>query len=208
MRAVIPYKKTKAKSRLSSVLTCQEREDFVETMLMDVVSTLSSARIENIDILTTPSNGVPDEFDVNVVVSEFGLNEAINSYLQKASEPILIIMADLPLVKPSHITEIINSKEDVVIVPGKGGGTNILYIKNPENFSVKYYGSSFQAHCNIANENLYTTKVYDSFLASTDIDEPHDLVEILLHGQGLSKDYIEKKFDIDESRGRMKLKHH
>ncbi|MFP4654182.1 MAG: 2-phospho-L-lactate guanylyltransferase [Methanohalobium sp.] len=207
MRAVIPYKKTKAKSRLSSVLTREEREDFVETMLMDVVSTISSAGIENINILTTPSNGIPDELDVNVAISEHGLNEAINSYLEKISEPVLIIMADLPLVKPQHITEIINSKQDVVIVPGKGGGTNILYIKNPEQFTVKYHGSSFLTHCNTANKNLLTVKIYDSFLASTDIDEPQDMVEILLHGQGLARIYIEKKFEIDESRGRLKLKY-
>lgn len=208
MRAVIPYKKTKAKSRLSSVLTREEREDFVETMLMDVVSTLSSAGIENIDVLTTPSNGIPDELDVNVVISEYDLNKAINSYMEKISEPVLIIMADLPLVKPVNITDIINSKQDIVIVPGKGGGTNILYIKNPGKFSVKYYGSSFQTHCDIANKNLLTVKVYDSFLASTDIDEPHDIVEILLHGQGFASNYIEKKFEIDESRGRLKLKCH
>ncbi|ADI73192.1 2-phospho-L-lactate guanylyltransferase CofC [Methanohalobium evestigatum Z-7303] len=206
MRAVIPYKKTKAKSRLSSVLTLKEREEFVESMLKDVVNTLSDAQIKNIDVLTTTSNSIPDNLDVKVITSEHGLNEAINSYLKNIQEPVLIIMADLPLVKSNHITDIINTKKDVVIVPGKGGGTNILYLKKPEKFTVKYYGSSFLTHCNIAKKNLNAVEIYDSFLASTDIDEPHDLVEILLHGQGLSRKYIEKKFEIDDSRGRLKLK--
>lgn len=206
MRAVIPYKKTKAKSRLSSVLTLKEREEFVESMLKDVVNTLSDAQIKNIDVLTTTSNSIPDNLDVNVITSEYGLNEAINSYLKNIQEPVLIIMADLPLVKSNHITDVINTKKDVVIVPGKGGGTNILYLKKPEKFTVKYYGSSFLTHCNIAKKNLNAVEIYDSFLASTDIDEPHDLVEILLHGQGLSRKYIEKKFEIDDSRGRLKLK--
>ncbi|WP_292486115.1 2-phospho-L-lactate guanylyltransferase [Methanohalobium sp.] len=206
MRAVIPYKKTKAKSRLSSVLTLKEREEFVESMLKDVVNTLSDNQIKNIDVLTTTSNSIPDNLDVNVITSEYGLNEAINSYLKNIQEPILIIMADLPLVKSNHITDIINTKKDVVIVPGKGGGTNIIYLKKPEKFTVKYYGSSFLTHCNIAKKNLNTVEIYDSFMASTDIDEPNDLVEILLHGQGLSREYIEKKFKIDDSKGRLKLK--
>jgi 2-phospho-L-lactate guanylyltransferase len=206
MRAVIPYKKTKAKSRLSSVLTLKEREEFVENMLKDVVNTLSDAQIKNIDVLTTTSNSIPDNLDVEVIISEYGLNEAINYYLKNIQEPVLIIMADLPLVKSNHITDIINTKKDVVIVPGKGGGTNILYLTKPENFTVKYYGSSFLTHCNIAKKNLNTMEIYDSFLASTDIDEPHDLVEVLLHGQGLSSEYIEKKFEIDDSKGRLKLK--
>lgn len=206
MRAVIPYKKTKAKSRLSSVLTLKEREEFVESMLKDVVNTLSNAQIKNIDVLTTTSNSIPDNLDVEVIISEYGLNEAINYYLKNIQEPVLIIMADLPLVKSNHITDIINTKKDVVIVPGKGGGTNILYLTKPENFTVKYYGSSFLTHCNIAKKNLNTMEIYDSFLASTDIDEPHDLVEVLLHGQGLSSEYIEKKFEIDDSKGRLKLK--
>ena len=47
--------------------------------------------------------------------------------------------------------------------------------------------------------------VYDSFLASIDIDEPQDLVELLLHGHGMAKDYIKQKFGIEVSRGRVKL---
>ena len=205
MRAVIPYKKENAKSRLSPVLTLGEREEFVELMLKDVLSTLSKAGVDKIDILTTSIYGVADDIEANVIVSELGLNEVLNKYLTKISEPVLIIMADLPLVTTRHINEIINSDANVTIVPGKGGGTNILYIKEPAKFHVKYYGSSFRSHCNIAKEMSQSVYVYDSFLASIDIDEPQDLVELLLHGHGMAKDYIKQKFGIDVSKGRVKL---
>ena len=205
MRAVIPYKKENAKSRLSPVLTLGEREEFVEFMLKDVLNTLSKADVNKIDILTTSIYGVSDDIETNVIVSELGLNEVLNKYLSKISEPVMIIMADLPLVTTQHINEIINSDAGVTIVPGKGGGTNILYIKEPAKFHVKYYGSSFRTHCDIANNMSQSVYVYDSFLASIDIDEPQDLVELLLHGHGMAKDYIKQKFGINVSKGRVKL---
>ncbi len=206
MRAVIPYKKENAKSRLSPVLTLGEREEFVELMLKDVINTLSRSGVDKIDILTTSIYGVADEIDTNVIVSELGLNEVLNEYLSKISEPVMIIMADLPLVTTRHIQEITASDKDITIVPGKGGGTNILYIKEPAQFHVKYYDSSFRTHCDIAKNLSRSVYVYDSFLASTDIDEPQDIVELLLHGHGMSKDYAEQKFGIEVSKGRIKIK--
>ena len=207
MRAVIPYKKENAKSRLSSVLTLVEREEFVELMLKDVINTLSKSGVDKIDILTTSISGVADDIKTNVIASELGLNEVINEYLSKISEPVMIIMADLPLVTAQHIQDITASDKDVTIVPGKGGGTNVLYIKDPSRFHVKYYDSSYMAHCEIAKEAAQSLFVYDSFLASTDIDEPQDIVELLLHGHGMAKDYAEQKFGLEVSRGRIKLNH-
>ncbi len=205
MKALIPYKKKNAKSRLSPALTLKEREEFVELMLRDVISSLQNAGIEKIDILTTPDNGVPEDVEVNVVINKNDLNEAINEYLEYEQEPILIIMADLPLVKSEHIKEILSRPEDVVIIPGKGGGTNIIFTKDPSNFHVKYYGSSFLNHCNIAKGRNCSLHVYDSFLLSTDIDEPHDLVEIMLHGHGYSKKYVMERFDIKTGKARAKI---
>ncbi|MDW7732292.1 MAG: 2-phospho-L-lactate guanylyltransferase [Methanolobus sp.] len=205
MRAVIPYKKQNAKSRLSPALTLEEREYFVELMLRDVVRSLQAAGLSRIDILTTPSNGVPGDLDVNILFSEHDLNKAINGYLDTVSEPVLVIMADLPLVTARHIKEITLIEKDLVIVPGKGGGTNVLFIRDPDKFYVRYYDSSFLNHCRIADEMEQSVHVYDSFLLSTDIDEPHDLVEVMLHGHGLSKAYIDGKFGM-EGNGKSRVK--
>lgn len=205
MKALIPYKKKNAKSRLSPALTLEERESFVELMLRDVVSSLKDSGVEEIDVLTTPDNGVPKDLPVNVVLSEHDLNEAINEYLSHEKEPIFIIMADLPLVKAEHVKDISSRKEDVVIVPGKGGGTNVIFIKDPSNYHVKYYGSSFLNHCNIARDGKCSFHIYDSFLLSTDIDEPHDLVELMLHGHGVSKEYVLERFDMETGKTRAKI---
>ncbi len=205
MRAVIPYKKQNAKSRLSPALTLEERESFVELMLRDVVESLQAAGVSKIDVLTTPQNGVPDDLDVDIIFSEHDLNKAINGYLETVDEPVLVIMADLPLVTPQHIRNITDIEDDLVIVPGKGGGTNVLFIKNPDSFYVRYYDSSYINHCRIAQEMQQSVHVFDSFLLSTDIDEPQDLVEIMLHGHGLSKSYIDSKFGMEDN-GRARVR--
>lgn len=205
MRAVIPYKKAGAKSRLSPVLSLQEREEFVELMLNQVIDSLRRAEIEKIDILSPSVYGLEAMTKAGVLLDERDLNEALNRYLEEAEEPVLIVMADLPMLSPDHIKAITSTKKDICIVPGKGGGTNVLFIKNPSGYRVRYYGSSFLAHCSIAADSGQNFETYDSFLAGTDIDEPEDLVELLIHGKGSARDYINRKFRLEISKGRVRL---
>ncbi|RXA19510.1 2-phospho-L-lactate guanylyltransferase [Methanosarcina sp. MSH10X1] len=205
MKAVIPYKKTSAKSRLSPVLSLEEREEFVELMLNQVIDTLKEAGIGTIDILSPSRYGLESMTKASVLLDENDLNEALNRYLEQAEEPVMIVMADLPLLSPGHVKGIISTERDVCIVPGKGGGTNILFIKNPSGYRVRYYGSSFLTHCSIAKNTGQDVEIYDSFLAGTDIDEPEDLVELFIHGSGAAKEYISKKFRLEISRGRVRL---
>ncbi|PAV11633.1 2-phospho-L-lactate guanylyltransferase [Methanosarcina spelaei] len=207
MKAVIPYKKASAKSRLSPVLTREEREEFVELMLNQVIDTLKEAGIGTIDILSPSTYGLENMTKANVLLDKSDLNEALNRYLKQAEEPVIIVMADLPLLSSKHVKEIISTKKDVCVVPGKGGGTNSLFIKNPSRYTVRYYGSSFLTHCSIAEETGQSVEVYDSLFAGTDIDEPEDLVELLIHGSGAAKKYISKKFRLEMSRGRVRLVH-
>jgi 2-phospho-L-lactate/phosphoenolpyruvate guanylyltransferase len=205
MKAVIPYKKSHAKSRLSPVLSQVEREELIELMLDQVIVSIKEAGIENIDILSPSIHGLENIRGPGIYLDKRDLNGALNSYLEHSEEPVLIVMADLPLLSPDHVKEITSTKKDICIVPGKGGGTNILFIRNPSSYRVRYYGSSFLTHCSIAEEYGQSVEIYDSFLASTDIDEPEDLVELLIHGRGAAKDYISRKFRLEISRGRVGL---
>jgi 2-phospho-L-lactate guanylyltransferase len=193
MRAVIPFKKSNAKSRLGALLSGREREDLAMAMLVDVAGTLAgSDRFDVIDILSTSPIYIEN---TNIVLTEMGLNEALNEYLGKMSshklnEPVLIIMADIPLVSKKNIQDIVSSEADIVIAPGRMGGTNAIFIRNPLSFHVDYYGASFLKHLEIAKD--LCVEVFDSFNLSTDIDEVSDLAEVLIHGKGHSKEYLEK----------------
>ncbi len=172
MKAIVPYKRKGGKSRLSPLLSPPEREKLAEHMLDDVISTLSGAGV-----------------DVSIVTDE-GLNVLLNKIIVNSAEPVLIIMPDLPLISVEHIQDVISSKEDVVISPGRGGGTNILFLKSPSTFRVDYHGASFLKHLQIAKDRGLLTRVYESFYASCDIDEVNDLAELIIHGRGRSAEYL------------------
>ena len=210
MRAVIPFKKNNAKSRLEALLSEKEREEFAMAMLTDVARTLLASRcFDVVDILST---SIIDIKGANIVLTENGLNESLNEYLQKMTahsmkEPVLIIMADIPLVSIKNIIDLTASVSDVVIVPGRLGGTNAIFIRDPGSFHVDYYGASFLKHCKIASENNLVLEIFDSFNLSTDIDEISDLPEVLIHGKGYAAHLLDKLgFIINENRGRVSVK--
>jgi len=210
MRAVIPFKKSNAKSRLGALLSPEEREELAMAMLNDVTGTLlGSGCFEVVDVLTT---SIIEVKGANIVLTEMGLNEALNEYLQKMSshsmnEPVLIIMADIPLASVRNIKDITASAADIVIAPGRMGGTNALFIRDPSSFHVDYYGTSFLKHREIASRNRLKIEVFDSFNLSTDIDEIADLAEVLLHGNGQAARYLKKLgFVLSENGGRVGVK--
>jgi 2-phospho-L-lactate guanylyltransferase len=210
MRAVIPFKKSNAKSRLSTLLVDNEREEFAMAMLSDVTGTLlRSGCFKVVDILST---SIIEDEGANIVLTEMGLNEALNEYLHKMSshslnEPVLIIMADIPLVSIKNIRDITSSNAEIVIVPGRMGGTNALFIRDPSCFHVDYYGASFSKHRDIAEKQGLVYEVFDSFSLSTDIDEVADLAEVLLHGAGCAAGYLKKLgFELVQSGGRVGVK--
>jgi 2-phospho-L-lactate guanylyltransferase len=198
--AVIPYKPRNPKTRLSCVLDLPEREKFAEMMLCDVVVAASEAGCEPFILATEPFSfgGIRVEEDPR------GLNESLNDLLAATPGPILIIMADVPLASPDAIRRMLASMADVAIVPGRGGGTNALYLKAGNRFRVNYYGTSFQKHRNFAEESGLSCDVIDSFLIHTDVDEKEDLVELLIHGNGMSSGYLrELKFVLSVDKGRV-----
>jgi 2-phospho-L-lactate guanylyltransferase len=207
MRAVIPFKKSNAKSRLRALLSEKEREGLAMAMLNDVAEALlGSGYFGVVDILST---SIIEVKGANIVLTRKGLNEALNEYLQKMSshkinEPVLIIMADVPLVSTDNLRDIASSRADIVIAPGRMGGTNALFIRAPESFRVDYYGASFLKHLEIARKNNLEISVFDSFNLSTDIDEVADLAEVLIHGKGHASQYLKKLgFSLLENEGRV-----
>ncbi len=189
MKAIVPYKKKGGKSRLSPLLSPSEREKLAEYMLEDVVSTLLEVGV-----------------DVSIVSDE-GLNVVLNKIIVTSSEPVLIIMADLPLISSDHIRDIIGSKEDVVISPGRGGGTNILFLRDPSTFRVDYQGVSFLYHLQIAKDRGLLTRIYESFYASCDIDEVGDLAELMIHGRGKATEYLRSiGISLQMMNGRVRVK--
>ena len=186
-QAIIPFKPVNPKTRLSCLLDQEERELFARAMLKDVVSAVQHAGGEVSLLCTTPFS-YPG---IRSVVMDLGLNEALNRYLAGTKSPLLIIMADLPLVTPEAVRRITATSSDCAIAPGRGGGTNAIFLRDPRRFRVDFYGASFLDHMRIARSLSLNAEVIDSFRLHTDIDEKEDLVEILLHAEGESRNFLE-----------------
>jgi 2-phospho-L-lactate guanylyltransferase len=200
MKVVVPYKTVNAKSRLSTLLTAEERARLARLMLDDITGVLREAGLEVVLLTTTPY-----EYDAKVIVSEKELNFALNDFLKAETGPVMIVMADVPLITLKNVRDIVYSQADLVISPGRGGGTNIQYIKDPQKYHVDYYGASFLDHVRIAVDNGLTVEVFDSFNASSDIDETPDLVELYIHGKGKAADYLRSFTALDVSKGRVRV---
>lgn len=198
--AIIPFKPVNPKTRLSCVLDQAEREQFAETMLADVVNAVEEAGCDPLILSTHPYN-----FDrVPVREDPTGLNEALNTILAEEPGPLLIIMADLPLATGEAVERMISTREDAAMVPGRGGGTNAIYLSHGDRFRVDYYGASFLKHRKIARDRGLSVEVVDSFRLHTDVDEKEDLVELLIHGTGLSRGFLEGLgFSLSIEKGRV-----
>jgi len=200
MKAVVPFKVANAKSRLSSLLTADERSKLALLMLQDITATLREAGLEVV-LLTTQ----PFEYDAKVRVSEKDLNDALNDFLKAEYEPVMIVMADVPLMTAGNVREMLGCQSDVVISPGRGGGTNVQFIRLPQRYHVDYYGASFLDHMRIAEDAGLKAEFFDSFNMSSDIDEVSDLTELYIHGKGEAARYLRSFTALDVSKGRVRV---
>ncbi|MFA4877599.1 MAG: 2-phospho-L-lactate guanylyltransferase [Methanoregula sp.] len=198
--ALIPYKPKNPKTRLSKILSQEEREQFAEAMLSDVKDAVKDAMCNPVLVCSE----LFDSEDVQVTIIDADLNGTLNEILPQSIAETLIIMADLPLANSEAIRRVTSTKMDMAIVPGRGGGTNVIFVKEPKRFHVDYYGASFQKHMKIAQEAGLSCEVVDSFRLHTDIDEEEDLVELLIHGSGKSRAYLESLgFTLAVEKGRV-----
>lgn len=188
--AIIPVNKmSEAKTRLSGILSVEDRGELVLNMLQDVLGALRGVET----IVVSPSN-IPDvlEHDFHFVHEEKkgGLNEAVGKATEYAIEngakATLFIPADTPLLTRTHVGEIIElgEKHPLIISPSSRGGTGILYRRPPTLIDDRFTPTSFTDHEKEAKNKGIEMHVYDSYSISLDIDVQEDIKEFLLHGKG------------------------
>lgn len=198
MQVVVPYAAHAPKTRLEPLLDADERESFARAMLADVLEAVE----ESGRTATVLATG-PVDVDVAVIVDERPLTEAVDGVLATSDDPVAVVMADLALATPTSFDQLFETEGDVVIAPGRGGGTNALVVRHPD-FRTDYHGVSYHDHLAVARKVGASVEVFDSFRLSTDVDEPEDLVEVLLHGGDRSSAWLERRgFTLETGAGRV-----
>lgn len=230
MHVVVPFAAETPKTRLESALTPAERSAVARAMLADVLRAIVDAGHEPTVVSTAPL--ALEDLDLSsevaastsITVDDRSLTDAVNAWLPGADgadgedgnesddaddapdrDSVAVVMADLALATPDALEALLSASADIAIAPGRGGGTNALVVRNPE-FRVDYHGTSYLDHCQIAREVGATLETVDSFRLATDIDEPADLVEVLVHGRESDRAPArlrELGFELDDRDGRV-----
>lgn len=199
MRVVVPFAASEPKTRLEGVLSPDERAEFADAVLTDVLAALAAAGRSPTVLSTAP---LPER-SVPVRVDERDLSTAVNAVLAEATEATAVVMADLALATPRAFERLFAADGDVVLAPGLGGGTNALVVRDA-GFRVDYHGGSFADHRAIAAERGLATTVVDSFRLAVDVDERADLAEVLLHGEGTAAEWLrDRDFTLATADGRV-----
>jgi 2-phospho-L-lactate guanylyltransferase len=198
MRVIVPFAAETPKTRLSTVLEDAERRAFARAMLGDVLSTLWETGVDP-EVLAT----APLEADAPTTVDDRPLTDAVNAVLAASEEAVAVVMADLALATPASVERLLDADGDVVIAPGRGGGTNALVVRHPA-FRVDYHGVSYRDHLRAARSTGATVRTVDSHRLATDVDEPADLTELLVHGDGDARGWLEDRgFELAIEEGRV-----
>ncbi len=219
-RVVVPFAGEEPKSRLEPALRDEERRRLAYAMLADVCEAIRAAGHEPgvlaTGALSPPAGlmGVRALTEAVVTVDDRPLSVAVNAVLERAlpstgvntgHEGVAIVMADLALATPDALADLFGTPGEVVVAPGRGGGTNALVVREPA-FRVDYHGASYLDHRQVAADCEASWSVVDSFRLATDIDEPADLVECWLHGGERSRAALESfGFGLETTDGRVRL---
>lgn len=187
--AIVPVKPLRrGKSRLASVLSEDERTDLNRNMLVNTIKTLKA--VPEIDMILVVSRdpaalALAREFDARTVLED-GSPE-LNTALRRASKvaqayqamEILVIPADLPLVKPEDIQSFLQhsgNPPEVIIAPDRRkDGTNALFINPADLIEFRYGKNSFNVHLDLAKRANARVEVVEMESIALDLDLPEDL---------------------------------
>ena len=187
--AVVPVKPLRrGKSRLSGVLTEEERAFLNYNMLGHTMKVLTSVpSIHQVLVISRDpaALALAREFGARTVMEDS--SSELNMALQRATvvammssaQSMLVLPADLPLITPASIQALVDRADkppEIVIAPDRRReGTNAL-LMNPAGLIQYSFGlHSFQTHVQDAQKYRIRVEVYEDPALSLDLDLPEDL---------------------------------
>ncbi|MBE6506072.1 MAG: 2-phospho-L-lactate guanylyltransferase [Methanobrevibacter sp.] len=214
--AIIPVSKFKnAKTRLSPFLTEEERENLLKAMLHDVTDTLKKY-VDKIYIISRDEDVLEyaEKLNLGTILEDenSNLNKALKQamkYCKGKAKKIIIVPSDVPLIGKTNVQMLIDASKslDFIIVPSKGGGTNMIIMK-PMAIHTRFEGFSYKEHVQAAERKKLNPQVHDSFFMALDVNTAEDLGEIMIHGEKThTRKYLkELKVKVEPFRGSERLK--
>jgi 2-phospho-L-lactate guanylyltransferase len=202
--AIVPVKPMKrAKSRLATVLSREERAALSEQMLHHTLQVLGEVQqVERTLVVSRDSSALAIARDSGArTVTERG-SPQLNRALVRATlvarrygvSAVLVLPADLPLVTKADIEAMIAAAKDppvVVIAPDRHKtGTNGLLSAPPGLIEYDFGPDSFQHHLERAERAGVRCEICDLPSLALDLDIPEDLAIVRAERQA---DWIDRR---------------
>ncbi|MEO8612174.1 MAG: 2-phospho-L-lactate guanylyltransferase [Chloroflexota bacterium] len=187
---IIPVKPlNRAKSRLSGVLSPDQRYHLAETMLRHVLGVVKTVpQVEGTLVISRDNKAlsIAREYGARTV-QESGTPE-LNTALMRATQvvarwkgaAVFILPADLPLIVADDIAGMIemsgkDAQSVVIATDQHEDGTNAMFVRPPGLLRYAYGVDSYTRHKQLAEEAGAEVHVYHSERLLLDIDVPADL---------------------------------
>lgn len=188
--AIIPVKPLKnAKSRLSQILTPDQRYEFAQAMFRHVLSVVTSVQqITGVLVISRDTKALSIARDMGAKTIQEGAVSDLNPALLRATavvsswraDSVFILPADLPFINVDDVKSIIKRGQTdgtaiVIATDDEGDGTNALLVSPPGLIEYAYGRGSFKKHIERAREVGASVISYYSDRIALDIDTPSDL---------------------------------
>ena len=192
--AIVPVKPLRrGKSRLSGILTEDERADLSRTLLQHTLETLNDLKeVEEVLVVSRDPQVLTIARNYGArTVREDGQPD-LNTALRRATviaqvyatQGVLVLPADLPLISREDALALVKRASDppvVVIAPDRHQkGTNALLISPAGLIEYQFGENSFQRHCNLVQQAGARLEIVNLPSLGLDLDSPEDL-EIIKH---------------------------
>lgn len=175
------------KTRLSEVLRPEARAALTSAMLADVVHALQGGGIDRIVVLAAGpvAASAATALGVDVLRDPPG-RQGLNAALDAASRQVranasLVVPADLPLLRPQDVTELIQTDGEVVVAATNDGGTGGLLRRPAWVIDTSYGEGSAARHLLAARQAGFTAERVEVPGFSDDVDDVDDLQAVADH---------------------------
>jgi 2-phospho-L-lactate guanylyltransferase len=215
---LIPVKEQiRSKSRLSGLMTVEERAALAWAMFEDLISALrplpypvtlvtdSCRAVERVDCLAWRI--IWEEWQTSESVSVDHASRILSS---EGARAVLRLPADIPLAQSGDIMALLSgliAAPSAVMVPSLDGrGTNALLRTPPCLFPSMFGPDSFTLHLQAAARAGVTPTIVDNPRLALDLDTPADMIRFLAYETDGETCRILKKLDLPERLARYDMR--
>lgn len=187
--AIVPVKPLRrGKSRLSEVLSTDERAELNQYLLENTIKTLTDIpEIEHVLVVSRDPSALSIARDIGARTVQENGSPGLNLALTRATQVaktyeirgVMVVPADLPKLTREDIHALLNHIDEppvVVVAPDQEReGTNALVICPAGLIEYDFGPGSFEKHCRRAREQNIRLEICELPSLALDLDEPDDL---------------------------------